>query len=397
MIHELTLEHFQSHANVTLELHPGVNAIIGPSNSGKSAILRALFWAVCNRPRGEAFVSHWNRTAKGAIKGKTVVALDLGGVHLRRERTKDFNGYRIEEVDAPNKTLEAIRTEVPPEVTRMLGMSEVNIQRQLDAPFLLSESPPEVARFFNRIIRLDLIDVLLSAAEARRRGIQKDLKTTAADVKRLAEEILEYDWIESATKLYTKAQNVKTRLTSNQEIHAALTRTLDEYRAKRSQVRAINSQLEGVEEKIRKAEALKISIQSDEEARDALQAAQKVHWHQVTILDRLGNLGGLDERMEEAARLTIEIDADEKEVVNLRRSAMEHRTSTRALKRLGSLIGIEVNLDSALKLLVSIDRTTEEREALVLELERHAGWTETVAYESKEITQLIHTEWKERL
>ena len=65
MISGLLLKNFQSHKKTILHFHPGVNAIIGKSNSGKTAILRALYWIIYNRPSGISFVSFWNRDKKG--------------------------------------------------------------------------------------------------------------------------------------------------------------------------------------------------------------------------------------------------------------------------------------------------------------------------------------------
>ncbi|MCK9524299.1 MAG: AAA family ATPase, partial [Limnochordia bacterium] len=39
MIEKLTLKNFQSHKHSELEFAPGLNAIIGQSDSGKSALL----------------------------------------------------------------------------------------------------------------------------------------------------------------------------------------------------------------------------------------------------------------------------------------------------------------------------------------------------------------------
>ena len=59
MIQSLQINNFQSHKYSVMELHKGVNVIIGPSDSGKTTILRALRWLVWNRPSGDAFRSDW--------------------------------------------------------------------------------------------------------------------------------------------------------------------------------------------------------------------------------------------------------------------------------------------------------------------------------------------------
>ena len=50
MIKSIHVVGFQSHADSTIEFDPGVNVLIGQSDSGKTAVVRALDWALNNRP-----------------------------------------------------------------------------------------------------------------------------------------------------------------------------------------------------------------------------------------------------------------------------------------------------------------------------------------------------------
>ena len=52
MIKSVELKNFQSHNQSRLEFCDGVNIIVGASDSGKSAILRGLFWVLYNNPNG---------------------------------------------------------------------------------------------------------------------------------------------------------------------------------------------------------------------------------------------------------------------------------------------------------------------------------------------------------
>ena len=55
-IQEVTIEGYQSHTNSTFCLSPGLTVITGPSDAGKTAIIRALRWFAFNEPTGEAFL-----------------------------------------------------------------------------------------------------------------------------------------------------------------------------------------------------------------------------------------------------------------------------------------------------------------------------------------------------
>lgn len=70
-IQEVTIEGYQSHTNSTFRLSPGLTVITGPSDAGKTAIIRALRWFAFNEPTGEAFL-HTIRNPDGSVKEMTL-------------------------------------------------------------------------------------------------------------------------------------------------------------------------------------------------------------------------------------------------------------------------------------------------------------------------------------
>ena len=90
-IQEVTIEGYQSHTNSTFRLSPGLTVITGPSDAGKTAIIRALRWFAFNEPTGEAFL-HTIRNPDGSIKEavdqvKVSVTFD-NGITITKTRRK---------------------------------------------------------------------------------------------------------------------------------------------------------------------------------------------------------------------------------------------------------------------------------------------------------------------
>ena len=184
MIRSIRLSNFQSHKDTALELVPGINAVVGESDSGKTAIIRALNWLVTNRPSGAAFQRH-------RVK-ETEVELTTEDGELVRYRTAKANGYRINGTD-----LSAIRTDVPEEVAKFLGIDpDLNMQGQLDAPFLLSMSPGEVAQTLNRIAHLDEIDTALFNVAKRLRDKGAELKAAQSQQAALEEQHQQFAYLD---------------------------------------------------------------------------------------------------------------------------------------------------------------------------------------------------------
>lgn len=218
-----------------MDFHPGVNVIIGSSNSGKTSILRALYWAVYNRPSGLSFVSHWNRDKKGNPIKPTRVTVQNDCELLSRIRSQELNGYEIG-TEINDQILEAIGMDVPDDISRAFNLDAVNIQRQMDAPFLLSESSADVARFFNAIIRLDLIDRVLGKAESKRRENNKEKIRLEQEQKTIDGEIKLYYWIEEAEQLASKIQIRESRIEVYSQMQETLQQSVDDYTDKQKEV-----------------------------------------------------------------------------------------------------------------------------------------------------------------
>ena len=207
MIKSLEIKNIQSHKNSRLEFSPGINAFVGTTNNGKSAILRALNWAISNRPLGtEILLSNWAYDKNGKQIDEMSVKVEKGDSVLIRRKTKTENEYILD-----GNKMEAIKTDVPDEVKKFFSLSETNIQKQQDAPFLLSLSSGKIAEYFNRIVRLDIIDKVLSNAESTRRKLKNNLENSEDEEKKLEKELEKYDWLDSVGRLIEKYKTVKIK------------------------------------------------------------------------------------------------------------------------------------------------------------------------------------------
>jgi DNA repair exonuclease SbcCD ATPase subunit len=187
MIQKLNIRNFQSHKDSALEFHPGVNVIVGRSDSGKTAILRALRWLIWNRPGGDDFRSDWG--------GNTVVKLTVDDRELMRGKAKE-NVYSIEQPGGGHKMLMAFGKDVPEEIQKALNIDETNLQKQFDAPFLLTLSPGAVAGHFNKIAHLDQIDSSVSYVNGKILKIGNIISSNTDDLTSWEEELEKYKYLD---------------------------------------------------------------------------------------------------------------------------------------------------------------------------------------------------------
>lgn len=183
MIKKLIISNFQSHKYTELEFDKGVNIVIGTSDSGKSAICRALNWVVFNRPLGNDFRSDWG--------GDTFVEIHLSdGNMVRRVKTNSDNMYVVN-----GKELRALKSDVPEEVVKILNMDELNFHNQLSGPYLLNNTSGDVARQLNKIVNLDVVDRSLSNALSSIRSTNQELEREKIFCKEKEDEYESYGYI----------------------------------------------------------------------------------------------------------------------------------------------------------------------------------------------------------
>jgi len=197
MIKSLTIENYQSHKNSFLEFSTGINVISGQSNNGKTAILRALNWVITNRPQGIAFKSTFSDK-----KETCRVSLIINDTEIIRERNNSINSYQIGSsfLYKDNTYFTTIGNDVPSEVSSAINISDINCASQFERHFLLMDSPGEVGRTINKVVKLDDIDALISNISSKITSTNKELDIKKQDLDKLnlsLEKFKDYDLIEN--------------------------------------------------------------------------------------------------------------------------------------------------------------------------------------------------------
>lgn len=192
-IDSIEIKNFQSHKNTIINFTDGLNAIIGASDVGKTAIIRALRWVLYNEPKGSDFITHQESEA--------VVKLNLNtGYSIERKRTKSSSGYyRIykdnvlvnEFTGFGHQSLsDIINAHQMPKIhlTKDIDVS-LNISQQLDGPFLLDESVYTKAYIIGHLTGAHLIDESIRMVSKDILSNQKESKLIAKQQEKLKERI----------------------------------------------------------------------------------------------------------------------------------------------------------------------------------------------------------------
>lgn len=208
MINKVVLKNFQSHKETEVDLSNGLNVLTGQSDSGKSAIIRAINWVVTNKPGGDSFRSKWVKKEPTEV----ILELDTGDV-IRRVKGNTKNSYFLNDTE-----FKAMGQSVPDEIQKVLNIDSLNIQSQHDSVFLLSESSGEVARTLNRVVNLEIMDKALALCNSERLRINRELQNYSDEIDNRFEQLNEFNFLDKYEErikeletLYERYDNRRTK------------------------------------------------------------------------------------------------------------------------------------------------------------------------------------------
>jgi predicted ATP-dependent endonuclease of OLD family len=190
VLESLRLKNWQIHQQRTIKFDPRTTTIIGPTDSGKSALLRALKWIALNQFAGPAnsFI-HWNAAF-------SKVKLRVDGHTIIRKKGKS-NTYALDD-----KEFKAIGDKVPDEIANLLNLTDANFQSQFDAHFWISDSPGQVSRELNQIVNLNVIDEALASVASQARKTNAEIEICRERLASARQKRMGLAWtIEASTKL----------------------------------------------------------------------------------------------------------------------------------------------------------------------------------------------------
>jgi len=139
-----------------------------------------------------------------------------GTISIALETTDNHNviweGPNPQRYIVDGEALTGFGQSVPSRVSEILNLGEINIQFQHDRPYLLFDSPGEVARTLNRVVNLDVIDTALSNAAALQRQNTQDMRTREVRLGELRELEAGFPDLESAGEFIADLEQQKQEI-----------------------------------------------------------------------------------------------------------------------------------------------------------------------------------------
>jgi len=163
-ISELKLIAFGQHIDIKIKFTPGLNVIVGESETGKTTLIRALYLIIENQPRGgEKLYQSWLTDKKLMIQIK-----DDAGNTVKRTNNK----YYIND----NNPLKAFGAIVPKPVRELFNFKEINWQKQHDVHYLLFSTGGTAARLLNSATGMSDQETIIDAFKQKLSNAKSEIK-----------------------------------------------------------------------------------------------------------------------------------------------------------------------------------------------------------------------------
>lgn len=224
-----------------------MTVITGPTDSGKTAIIRALRWLYYNTAPPGDFI----RT--GCTYAKVVVEY-LDETEIERVRTPSKNQYIIRKSGEEPKVYEGFGVRVPLEVQQALGVMPIriadidinlNLAEQLDPPFLGKViSPPNKARVLGHLAGTEQIDQAGKMLGTDIYRADQDEKQLKKDIEEKQKQIAEYSWLPVLQEKIHKLDIIILDLKSKEQVKEKLADLASRLNSNNSQVKDVASTLD---------------------------------------------------------------------------------------------------------------------------------------------------------
>lgn len=285
----IRIRNFQSIADVSLDLG-ALTVIVGKSNSGKSAVIRALK-AVAR-----------NGTFPSAVRAGSTrfdVTLSVGDTDVSIERGKSLSTYRLtDHAQGTEEVYTKSGRDVPEDIAEALALprgarEDLTFAGQLDTPFMLSMSPSEAAKTLGDLSNVSRLYEAAREANRLRVEAERLFKVRRGDIERIAAE-------------------VKERFSDLPRTSATL-----------KEARAL---FESVKGKAARADSLETLIDSARELEESLEAYEQRVRDLPTVEDlseQIERVSALHRKVEAVRRLGSQVEAAEQDQFEAERAAAQ--------------------------------------------------------------------------
>ena len=234
LIKQLELLNFQSHKKTVIQFSKYLNAIIGSSRAGKSAILRSIFQTFNNEIKWE-HCRRWD-TDKTSIKitgdDHTIVRVNGDGVN-----SLTVDGHKED----------FIGSSTPEHLAKITNIASHNFQRQDELFFMINMKPGLLSKAMNDVSGLSIIDNTIKEAAQRIRDTQAEIRVNNIRLTNIKMEIDDMEFITTADQEYSVIEDLMEEVSVYKRKYAELSNLYSKMSSLSKEAKIIEKRIDGVD------------------------------------------------------------------------------------------------------------------------------------------------------
>uniref|UniRef100_UPI0026284593 AAA family ATPase n=1 Tax=uncultured Finegoldia sp. TaxID=328009 RepID=UPI0026284593 len=225
-ISDIYLVNFQSYQDSHFTFSKNVNLITGSSDSGKTAVIRAISWVLFNDYTTDLLIR------KGYKKVEVKIIFN-NGYYITRGRYGSKNYYYVQ----TNNYEEYVNfgKEIPKEIEDIFLFKKVNIindkyniliSSQLENSFLLSESDSSKANAIGKLVNVDILDNASRNVSKEVRALNSEMNFVKKIISEKETDLKKYDYLDyfkikldNLSEIYANLESDSKRLNSFEIIY----------------------------------------------------------------------------------------------------------------------------------------------------------------------------------
>lgn len=240
MIKKVRIQKFMSVDNVTLEFGD-INVFVGPTDSGKSVVMRALQAVITNQFPAARYASH------GEPKYAVAIVTESGVVQLLKSKSTQYQVITNKDGELHKEQFNAVGRDIPLEAKKVLNMPllplsdtetlEVLYQSQHKPFFLITEDRATFSKVIALISNADKLRELEKLANS-------DILSTKRTITQLKDSIVDYDRVIATKEVYISSLKDFSGLSSDVDASLKEAREVQDKILKLKELASVNDNIE---------------------------------------------------------------------------------------------------------------------------------------------------------
>lgn len=261
---KIEITNFQKWKHLSIDFTDGVNCIIAPTDSGKSAIIRALCWVLFNKNYKNLRRKDKNNEVSASTSVKLTIEHENETFIVERYVDNKTSYYKFND-----EVFKALNKKVPDKIQKLFSVSDINVQTQFDPPFLITSTSGDISKLINEMIGLEEMDAMEQQVNSEMKACLSEEKNLEAIISNIQYDLSSFVSLSDFESDYNKASSLYQKIADNDQ-------ELRKIALNVSNIASINSTLSLIRTKTQEEECLHSigamlkSVQENKEQLDRL-------------------------------------------------------------------------------------------------------------------------------